>query len=83
MMTVSDEFKEWYEGTHHAALSRLPEPPKKRFRYSGVHRQWVGKPDPSGIGIYTLASDDRAWLERQREIDIEFGRKPGEIKELF
>lgn len=33
-----------------------------RYRIVARYRQWIGKPDPSNAGEFTVASDDPTWI---------------------
>ena len=35
-----------------------------RYRLSCRYRQWIGKPDPSGFGTFTVESEDPSWLQQ-------------------
>jgi len=34
----------------------------KKYRIRVQYKNWIGRPDPSGMGKYYLYSDDPAWL---------------------
>lgn len=34
----------------------------RRFKLTARYRQWVGKPDPAGHGVYTISTDDPSYL---------------------
>jgi hypothetical protein len=48
-------------------MKKPPDTNLGRFRIVYVSKHWVGKPDPSGFGTCTLASDDYSWLHEQAQ----------------
>lgn len=48
--------------------------------FKGTHRQWVGKPDPSGFGRYEVSSRDPSWLHERMLKDQGNGCRVGVMR---
>jgi len=54
---------------------------KKRFRYEGTFKRWIGKPDPHGYGSFVIDSDDIQSISLKHLRDKKFGHKVEHIQE--
>ena len=52
------------------------------FTIHCTHRQWIGKPDPSGFGKFTYSTDDlEGWRERCAKTGVRINRVVRNIPE--